>query len=70
MLPKGIPERFATVIVHSQRTNDLLEEYGYRGNRLLYLISNISKNYDIRRLGPDIVSAIAEDKVNILFFGI
>ena len=62
-------ERFATVIVHSQRTNDLLEEYGYRGNRLFvpHFKYCFSKNYDIRRLGADIVSAIAEDKVNILF---
>ena len=68
---KVYSERFATVIVHSQRTNDLLEEYGYRGNRLFvpHFKYCFSKNYDIRRLGPDIVSAIAEDKVNILFFG-
>ena len=68
---KVYSERFATVIVHSQRTNDLLEEYGYRGNRLFvpHFKYCFSKNYDIRRLGADIVSAIAEDKVNILFFG-
>lgn len=64
-------ERIAGVIVHSQRTSDLLDEYGYRGVRLFvpHFKYCFSKNYDIRRVGEDIVSSVAENKVNILFFG-
>lgn len=64
-------ERIKSVIVHSQRTNDLLDEYGYGGVRLFvpHFKYCFSKKYDIRRVGADIVSSVAEDKVNILFFG-
>lgn len=64
-------ERIKSVIVHSQRTNDLLDGYGYGGVRLFvpHFKYCFSKKYDIRRVGADIVSSVAEDKVNILFFG-
>lgn len=64
-------ERITTVIVHSQRTNDLLDEYGYGGVRLFvpHFKYCFPKKYDIRRVGADIVSSVAEDKINILFFG-
>ncbi len=57
-------ERIKSVIVHSQRTNDLLDEYGYGGVRLFvpHFKYCFSKKYDIRRVGADIVSSVAEDK--------
>lgn len=63
--------RIASVIVHSQRTDDILDEYGYKGVRLFvpHFKYCFSRSCDVQRVGQDIISAIAGDKVNILFFG-
>lgn len=63
--------RVKSVIVHSQRTIDLLNGYGYAGIRLFvpHFRYCFQKDYNIRLVGQDVISSIANDKVNILFFG-
>lgn len=63
--------RISTVIVHSKRTEHLLDHFRYRGTRLSvpHVKYCFNKEYNIHNVGTDIVDAFAENKVNILFFG-
>ncbi len=60
-----------TVIVHSQRTDDFLDEYGYQGFRfhVPHFKYSFPKTYDEANLSPDILTVRDEGRVNILFFG-
>lgn len=64
-------KRISSVIVHSQRTNEFLNEYGYLGERLFvpHFKYCFKKNYEVQKLGSEIVNAVVEGKVNVLFFG-
>ena len=70
-LRKIYTKRICTVIVHSQRTDDFLDEYGYQGLRLHvpHFKYSFSKTYDEAKLSPEILTARNEERVNILFFG-
>ncbi len=60
-----------TVITHSQRTNDFLDEFGYKEKRFFvpHFRYRFSKKFERSKVGKDIITALSEDKINILFFG-
>ncbi len=60
-----------STIVHSVRSEKTLNECGHKGQRFVvphfrYLFS---KNYDRTSIGKDILDAVNEANINILFFG-
>ena len=69
---KGIySSRVKCAIVHSERTKQFLDKFGYTGCRLFvpHFRYAFSKNYKIENVGQDIIKSVAVDKINILFFG-
>lgn len=63
--------RIKSVIVHSSRTDEFLNEYGYIGKRLYvpHFRYQFSKDCNMAEVKEDIINAVITDKVNILFFG-
>lgn len=63
--------RVGNTIVHSDRTNEFLNEYGYTGKRLYvpHFRYQFNKECNMAEVQEDIASAIITEKVNILFFG-
>ncbi len=64
-------KQISNVIVHSQRTNDFLDEYNYSGNRLFvpHFKYCFKKDYTSDKIDNRIKEVIRTDKVNLLFFG-
>lgn len=59
------------VISHSARTDEILKEFGYEGERLFvphfkYLFP---KSYDVAAVGEDLKGAFDSGRINVLFFG-
>lgn len=63
--------RITTVITHSKRTNDFLDDWKYHGKRLFvpHFKYCFSKTSDHDNVGDDITASINNDKINLLFFG-
>lgn len=63
--------KIKNVIYHSQRTDDFLREYGYKGVK--YFVPHFKyifhKDYEESNISEDIKEALSHDKINILFFG-
>lgn len=64
-------KQIENVIVHSERTDDFLDEYGYKGGRLHvpHFKYCFQKKYDLQNIGTDIQLSVDTEKINILFFG-
>lgn len=58
-------------IIHSQKTNKLLDNTGYTGQRLFFphFYYDFDKSVNFSSLTPGVVNLIKKDKTNILFFG-
>ncbi len=63
--------RIRAVIVHSQRTDDFLDQYGYKGLRfhVPHFKYCFQKRYYRSLLSPEILGARDEKRLNVLFFG-
>lgn len=63
--------RVKNVIVHSQRTDNFLDEYVYMGIRLYvpHFKYQFDKTCDESELGEEVKNAFVVNKINILFFG-
>lgn len=64
-------DKIRTVISHSSRTDDFLNEYGYKGHhlRVPHFKYIFPKNFDEHKISDDIKDSIDSGKINILFFG-
>jgi glycosyltransferase involved in cell wall biosynthesis len=59
------------VIIHSERTNSLLDEIGYTGSRLgiPHFSYEIDISFNISEISSEVLSLISRSAKNILFFG-
>lgn len=59
------------VIYHSDKTKTILEDFGYRGNKLFvpHFKYSINQNYDKNQLGDDVRQSFCSNKIKMLFFG-
>lgn len=64
-------QKIKGVISHSTRTNNFLDEYGYKAIRLQvpHFKYVFPKDYDVNQISDDINNAPDESKINLLFFG-
>jgi glycosyltransferase involved in cell wall biosynthesis len=64
-------KRVNRVIEHSERTDKYLNEYNYRGVRFFvpHFRYCIKTEYDMHKVGTDVLSSVKSDKINFLFFG-
>ena len=63
--------RIRAVISHSTRTNDFLNEYGYKAKRFSvpHFKYVFPKDYNFANTSKDILDAINTERINLLFFG-
>lgn len=63
--------RIKSVIVHSNRTDQFLNEYSYTGKRLYvpHFRYQFNKDCNMTEVQEEVVNAITTKKTNILFFG-
>ncbi|MFR8837563.1 glycosyltransferase [Bacteroides nordii] len=63
--------KIKSVITHSQRTNNFLDEYNFQGLRLFvpHFKYCFKKTYNKNQVKENIQASIKKDKINILFFG-
>lgn len=64
-------DKIKTVISHSKRTDDFLEEYGFRGYKfdVPHFRYRFPKNYSEENISTEIKESIDPSKINLLFFG-
>lgn len=64
-------DKIKNVITHSSRTDDYLLQFGFNGDK--YEVPHFRyifpREYDINTIPTEMKEAVADDKVNILFFG-
>lgn len=60
-----------TVISHSKRTDNFLDEFGFKGKKFKvpHFKYMFPKEFDVDRIPQEILDAPKKDKVNLLFFG-
>lgn len=63
--------RVRRVIVHSERTGQFLDGFGYKGQRLSvpHFRYVFPRRYDTARVGQDVAHALDPGRLNVLFFG-
>lgn len=60
-----------SIISHSSRTDNFLDEYRFNGTRLYvpHFKYVFPKDYNLNSIPNEIVNSISKDKINLLFFG-
>lgn len=69
---RGIYSRHVSrAIVHSTRTDEFLDRFGYKGLRLRvpHFRYVFPRRYDTARVGQDVAQALDPGRINVLFFG-
>lgn len=59
------------VIIHSDRTRSYMERFGYEGQTLFvpHFKYRLRKTYDVSKVGNDIMEAMGNGGITVLFFG-
>lgn len=59
------------VISHSERTDDFLKEYNFKGHafHVPHFKYTFPKDYKLDSIPSEVIEAVSKDKINLLFFG-